>query len=469
MDVEHKFNILIAGDSDFQEDIRRQLFKLQSTLHSAASNQQIFDLIAQHPPQLIVIQFDAPALVPFQILDELAVRPGEPVIVMLAANPSTEAVVKCLKMGAREFLQYPEDLYKLPEIAARLSSRGASPERHDTPPGLEARHPGLDFIIGNCEKMVQVKKMVARMTKLKWVTVLILGETGTGKEVIARAIHDISTTLSHEGNFVEVNCTAIPENLLEAELFGYEKGAFTDAKNRKPGLLELAEGGSLFLDEIGDMSLNLQVKLLKAIEEKKFRRLGGTIDLQVNTRIIAGTNSDLKRAAADGRFRQDLYYRLNVMNIELPPLREREGDILLLAQHFLQQFSQAYETPITEFASGAKDLLSHYSWPGNVRELRHVVERAVLLAEQSRIEAADIRSALGISQPVPVAAAPPPRSDHRIEIPIPVEGMSLKEGEKRLIEEVLKLTKWNRSKAAEILGVSRPRLRRKIDEYHIDA
>jgi two-component system response regulator AtoC len=316
--------------------------------------------------------------------------------------------------------------------------------------------------------------MIGKLAKLKGVTVLILGETGTGKEVVARAIHNASTTFSHEGNFVEVNCTAIPANLLEAELFGYEKGAFTDAKARKPGLFELAEGGSLFLDEIGDMSLNLQGKLLKAIEEKKFRRLGGLADIKVNTRIITGTNANLKQAVAAGQFRQDLYYRLNVINIELPPLRNRGEDILLLAGFFLRQYCQTYEAA-AEFTDGARETLLHYPWPGNVRELKHVIERAVLLSENGEIGVADLRSALGLDRRTRTVPRPHLQLNQNgeeaasIYIDIPAEGMSLKDGEHRLIEEVLKLTKWNRTKAAEILGISRPRLKRKIDEYQIDA
>ncbi len=458
------FEILIAGEERFQEELHSCLNCPPYTLRRATHSAQLFAHVAAHMPFLILAQFDAPQLPPFPMLEELTASHEGLNVVMLAAEPTTDAVVKCLRLGARDFLQFPDAPEKLRAQLQSIVARLQLP--HETAPNAAP-----NLTMGTCEKMQNVAKMIQRLSQRKWVTVLILGETGTGKEVVARTLHNASTTLSHEGNFVEVNCTAIPENLLEAELFGYEKGAFTDAKARKHGLFELAEGGSLFLDEIGDMSLKLQAKLLKAIEEKKFRRLGGIADIYVNTRIIAGTNLNLKNAVEDGFFRRDLYYRLNVINIELPPLRERGEDILLLAKNFLREYSRAYETPITGFTTEAKDILMQYPWPGNVRELKHAIERAVLLGEQDKIDATELRSVLGLkvpltSSPLPLATKTLlPESIPRIEIP--ENGMSLKEGERRLIEEVLSLTKWNRTKASEILGISRPRLKRKIDEYRL--
>jgi DNA-binding NtrC family response regulator len=473
MTFERTFDILIVGDDPFQDELKPLFGNTPCRFRAAATAAGTYESITRQRPDLILMRFDAPDLTPFQILDELSAQNGNIPVVMLAIDPPTEAIVKCMQLGVHDFFKYPEDLGKLPDAVQRLCASPQPLLEHGTP-DAPAHGLGFEMIIGNCPAIQQVKKTVARLAKLKWVTVLILGETGTGKQVIARAIHEASTTLSHQGRFVEVNCTAIPANLLEAELFGYEKGAFTDAKTRKPGLFELAGGGSLFLDEIGDMSLSLQAKLLKAIEEKRFRRLGGTADVTINTRIIAGTNAALKQAVAAGKFRQDLYYRLNVVNIELPPLRQRREDILLLAKHFLRQFNQAYETAIAEFSAGARDMLLQYYWPGNVRELKHAIERAVLLSEHGVIDEADLSSALGFDRPEKTFPDPASPLHDRSEasagtlIEIPTEGMSLRDGERRLIEEVLRLTKWNRTKAAEILGISRPRLKRKIDEYQID-
>lgn len=470
-EFEQSFDILIIGDSVFQEKIERLCSEGVYHFVFAQTTSEALDAITRQCPALAILRFDAPEVAPFQIVERLTAQNANFPIVMLASAPSTDVIVKSMQRGVQDFLKFPDDLYKLPELTQRFRARSVSVR--DALPD-ETNEPRFETIIGNCPAILQVKRTVARLSKLKRVTVLILGETGSGKEVIARAIHEASTNCSHEGDLVEVNCTAIPENLLEAELFGYERGAFTDAKARKPGLLELAEGGSLFLDEIGDMSLHLQAKLLKAVEEKRFRRLGGTSEININTRIIAGTNADLRRAVAAGRFRQDLYYRLNVMNITLPPLRQRGEDILLLAQYFLRQFSQAYETSITGFDAHAEQMLLHYYWPGNVRELRHVIERAVLMSDGDVIQASDIRSALGnehndVARPEAIEAFEEEAQPFPLgRIEIPNEGLSLKNGERRLIEEVLKLTKWNKSRAAEILRISRPRLKRKIEEYHID-
>ncbi len=296
MNFDQMFEILIVGDDPFQEGIKPLFDKTPHHFKTAPAPANTAELLAQQKPDLILMQFDAIGLTPFQLLDELSARNGNIPIFMLANDPPTEAIVKCMQLGVQDFFKYPDDLGKLPEAIQQICTRRLQQPLDPGAPDEPAPGSGVDMIIGHCPAMQQIKKTIARLSKLKWVTVLILGETGTGKEVVARAIHNSSTTLSHTGNWVEVNCTAIPENLLEAELFGHEKGAFTDAKTRKPGLFELAEGGSLFLDEIGDLSLTLQAKLLKAIEEKKFRRLGGIVDIKVNTRIIAGTNISLSKA-----------------------------------------------------------------------------------------------------------------------------------------------------------------------------
>ncbi len=314
--------------------------------------------------------------------------------------------------------------------------------------------------------MQNVIALIKKVVERRWVTVLIRGETGTGKEVAARAIHYGSVAGSKLGSFVEVNCTAIPENLLEAELFGHEKGAFTDAKFSKKGLFEMAEGGTLFLDEIGDMSMLLQAKLLKAIEEKRFRRLGATASIEVKTRIMAGTNADLENRVHAGGFRRDLYYRLNVINILLPPLRQRGDDVLILARHFLAKYAAEYDTTPRKLSPGAEAVLMGYDWPGNVRELQHTIERAVVMGEDAEIDAQEIYQALGV-EVRPQFAKPDSKSWNRL-IEIPPEGLSLKEGESHLIQEVLRLTKGNKSRASQILGISRPRLGRKLEEYQIN-
>lgn len=301
------------------------------------------------------------------------------------------------------------------------------------------------------------------------VTVLIRGDSGTGKELIARLIHLRGPTGS--GPFVEINCSAIPETLLEAELFGHEKGAFTDAKIRKKGLFELADGGTVFLDEIGSMSLKLQSKLLRVIEEKRFMHVGGIEEIEVSVRIIAATNVNLEKALDEGTFREDLYYRLNVISLELPPLRERKDDIILLAEHFIKRFSSEYNREITGLAKEAEEMLIQYDWPGNVRELKNTIERAVFLGNGDIIEPDQLEITRRIRQTMPSATKSPVavNSGGEIEIHIPPGGISLETVERKLIENALQNCRWNVSQAAKILSLSRDTMRYRIKKYNLDS
>ncbi len=330
---------------------------------------------------------------------------------------------------------------------------------------MDERKKGIfDNIVGESSIMEEVFELTKKIIQSGTTTVLIQGETGTGKELIARAIHSGSS--SGDKPFIEVNCTAIPENLLEEELFGYERGAFTDAKRRKKGLLELADGGTLFLDEIGYMSPNLQVKVLKVIEEKKFKRLGGTEDVEVKMRIVAATNRDLRKSLEDGSFREDLFYRLNVLSIVLPPLRERGEDVIVLAEHFMGEYCRQYNRTSRVLSPESKELLKEYKWPGNVRELKNAIERAVLLGDGETVLPADISVSI---RSYTNLGASESREGKKLFLNIGAEGLSLREVEKRLIGEVLKLTKGNRSRAAKMLKVSRPRLLRKMRKYGLDS
>ncbi|MEK7727802.1 MAG: sigma-54 dependent transcriptional regulator [candidate division KSB1 bacterium] len=456
------FDILVVGNEEFHESLKPYLARSDYRLRVAGTYELTLQCLEAQRPEFVVLQFQQAGWDPYQILHELIARSHLGELVVLADDPPVEEIVKCMRLGVRDFLQYPNDLQKLSDIAGNVYTRGQN--QLTGAPAQKAS--GFESIIGECPQIQEVLKLLKRITQRRWVTVLILGETGTGKEVFARAIHFASEAASGE-NFVEINCAAIPEKLLEAELFGYERGAFTDAKTRKQGLFEIAEGGSLFLDEIGDMDLSLQAKLLKVIESKCFRRLGGVTDIQIKTRIIAGTNAELRNAVEHGRFRSDLYYRLNVVSLSLPPLRERGDDVLLLAKFFLQKYAGEFGSTVRNFSPAALEILMSYHWPGNVRELRHAIERAVLLGEAESIAAEELLSALGINPPP--AFLPPSTFEHsdRPAIEIPANGLSLKDGERQLIDCVLNLTKWNKTKAAQILAISRPRLQRKIDEYQL--
>ncbi len=310
---------------------------------------------------------------------------------------------------------------------------------------LEERY-RFENIIAKSPKMQRVVELIKVVAKSN-ATVLITGDSGTGKELVARAIH--SQSYRRDKPFIAVSCAALPESLLESELFGHEKGAFTGAYAQKKGKFEAANRGTLFLDEIGEMSANIQVHLLRVLEEKEFTRVGGNELIKVDVRVISATNKDLKKAVANGEFREDLYYRLNVVTIELPPLRERKEDIPLLAQHFLKKFAVENQKEITDFSPEATDFLLKYDWPGNVRELENAIERAVILAKDSCIDIADLPQ------------------ENRLLAHSPPRGESLREVEKNHILNVLNETGGNYSEAARILGISRATLYNKIKEYGI--
>lgn len=313
------------------------------------------------------------------------------------------------------------------------------------------------FVVGKSELMQKITEVIEKVASSKASTVLIQGQSGTGKELVAKAIHFQGG--GKQRPFMEINCSSLPENLLESELFGYEKGAFTDAKKGKTGLVELAEGGTLFLDEIGEMPLNLQTKLLRLIETKTFRRVGGIKDIEVSTRIVAATNRDLRLAMQQGRFRDDLYFRLMVIPIYVPALRERKGDIPILAIYFIDYFNKELNRSVRGLSREARDIMMGYHWPGNVRELRNVIERAILLESTDLILSEHLPWEILEGKAAGVSAL-----DSSLEGRMPI---SLKEAERRAIAEALSWAEGNKSKAARVLGITRQTLRQKIKAYDL--
>jgi DNA-binding NtrC family response regulator len=366
--------------------------------------------------------------------------------------------VEAIRGGAYDFIQKPFQLDKM-KIAIR-NALETSVMRAELG-GIHKRdREAYSFknFIGRSAVMQEVFEKIKKIGASKASTILIYGESGTGKELVARAIHECSGA---QYSFLEINCAALPETLLESELFGHEKGAFTDAKYRKKGLFELAEGGSIFLDEIGEMGITLQSRLLRVIENKTFRRVGGVKDLRINTRIISATNRDLKSAIDEGKFRSDLYYRLQVIPIKLAPLRERPEDIVLLANHFISVFNREFKKSVKKVSPAVGKLLEGYAWPGNVRELKNVIERAMLLEAEEELLAAHLPPEV-IHGEAPAREAAGDRSLDGL-YPISLEDM-----EKIVIEKTLKESAGNKSKAARVLGISRQTLREKIKLYQIE-
>jgi len=439
--------LIVDDEKNTREGLSRALRRSYEVL-IAESGTAALNILSEKPVDVMLSDLRMPGMDGMTLMQRALAGSPQLVCILLTAYGNIETAVDAMRHGATDFLTKPVNLEQLELVLQRvLRSRRAETENIQLRQQLDSKF-GLENIIGHSPEMQQVFDTVRQVAASR-ATVLIQGESGTGKELIAKAIHRLSPRKN--GAFVPVHCAALSSTLLESELFGHEKGAFTGAAERRKGRFELADGGSLFLDEIGEVDASVQVKILRALEERRFERVGGQESIDVDTRLIAATNRDLKKMVADGKFREDLYYRLYVVVIHLPALRERKSDIPLLLKHYLDVFNRENGRAIEGFSPDALDLLTVYGWPGNVRELRNVVEQIVVLSRSQRIGVRDlpvhIREAGGSGGTVAVA------------------GGTLDEMEKSAILKALKETGGNRTRAAEKLGVSRRTLHRKIAEY----
>ncbi len=423
-------------------------------------------LAEEASPDVAVVDIRLPGMDGLEVLRRLReATPGTEVIIM-TAHASVGSAVEAMRRGAFDYLTKPLDLEELRVVVDKALTNLRMRRELSYLRSRRAAGGHASEVLGESLPIRALRDQIAQIARLEssggggGPTVLILGETGAGKGMVARGLHDQGPQAS--GPFVEINCAAIPTSLLEAELFGYERGAYTDARTAKPGLFEAAEGGTLFLDEIGHMDSALQVKLLKAIEDKAVRRVGGLRTKTINTRIVTATNRNLEEAVADGTFRPDLYYRIKVLTIEVPPLRARGPDITLLARHFLDRFSRQYGRPTKSLAQDAEAALLVYPWPGNVRELAHVMERAVLLQEGPTVQAEDLGLGAGKGN-VPVVL----KSGRGVQVDFSSGGIVLDEVERQLILEALRASGWNRAQAAQLLGISKETLRYRIEKYQL--
>jgi DNA-binding NtrC family response regulator len=385
-------------------------------------------------------------------------------VLMISGQASAQQAVEAMKLGAFDYLGKPINLEKLQLLIARsleVARRRQSLERLKT--SLQTEY-GFDRLLGSSPIFRQLIEVARRVAEIPTASVLLTGESGTGKELFARAIHWSSA--SPHDPFVEINCAAVPETLLEAELFGFEKGAFTDAKQRKLGLLEEASGGTFFLDEVGELSLNLQAKFLRVLEDRCFRRLGGTRTIHVQFRLIVATNANLEELVAHKQFREDLYYRLNVIHLHLPPLRERGTDLIEIAHHFLTGICRDFGRNPLKLSPKAEERLLAYHWPGNVRELKNILQRAVVLADGDVLEAKHLVFSLGADSPNwPEGSADPATTSASTALNVPPEGLSFEEVERSLIQSALRRTRGNVTAAARLLKMSREKLRYRIRKF----
>ncbi len=434
----------------------------------ARSGEEAIRLAEAASPDVAVMDIRLPGMDGLEALKRLReLSPGIEVV-MMTAHATVPSAVEAMRRGAFDYLTKPLDL---DELLAAIEKALAHQRLRQEWSYLRAQQEAgghLAEILGESPGMRTLRQQIARIAALDRPgegdapTILILGETGAGKEMVARALHH--TSPRRLGPFVEINCAAIPASLLEAELFGYEKGAYTDAQAAKPGLFEAADGGTLFLDEIGHLDHALQVKILKAIEDKAVRRLGGLRTKSINVRILAATNQDLEGAVANGDFRPDLYYRIKALTIEIPPLRERGEDSLLLARHFLGQFTRRYGLPQATLTREAEALIFEYPWPGNVRELAHVIERAVLLHGGSTLDAQHL--GLAVAKAKALLAV---KSEAPVRVNFSHGGIVLDDVERHLITEALQVARWNRGRAAQLLGISKETLRYRIEKHQLQA
>ncbi len=417
------------------------------TTHAAGDAESGLKLLNTEKVDLVLTDFKLPGMNGVEFLQAIKRANASLPVVIMTAYGSVESAVEAMKFGASDYVLKPFSLAEMVLVVRKeLEAHNLREENRNLREALGHRYE-YSNVIANSEKMQNVLALVERVAPTNS-TVLLGGESGVGKDLIARAIHEHSSRSS--GPFLKINSTAIPENLLESELFGYEKGAFSGATSAKPGKFELADKGTLFLDEIGDVPPAIQVKLLRVIQEREFERLGGTKTLKVDVRLIAATNRDLRAALEDGTFRQDLYYRLNVVAIDIPPLREHKEDIPALANFFLQRFAQASGKKLTGISPEAIEVLMQFSWPGNVRELENVLERAVTFAAGPILGPADIH--LDRTGPSTSAA------------PVLPEGMTLDQWEQEIIREALRRSNGNKSQAARSLGLTRNALRYRLSQ-----
>ncbi|MGQ9532166.1 MAG: sigma-54-dependent transcriptional regulator [Desulfotomaculales bacterium] len=417
---------------------------------TATSGRKGLELVRREAPSLVILDLKMPEMDGLEVLRRLRkMNPKLPVI-MITAYGTIQTAIEAMKLGAVDYITKPFDLDELKIVVRKaLELSHLITEVAFLRAELAARY---DRMVGESPAMQEVRRLIARVAGTD-ATVLITGESGTGKEVAALAIHQNSPRA--KGPFIVVNCAALPEPLLESELFGHEKGAFTGAVARKQGRFELADGGTIFLDEIGEMPPAMQVKLLRVLQEKSFERVGGTETIKVDVRVIAATNRDLKAAIQEGKFREDLYYRLNVVPIRMPALRERKEDIPLLVEYFLQKFRPRYQAHT--ISPAAMELLRRYHWPGNIRELQNVIERAMIICQGEEI--------LPEHLPPEIQAAPRPAGG--LIVDFPDEGINLEQLEKELIIKALEKTGGNQTRAAQLLGITRSTLIYRMQKHGI--
>lgn len=448
--------IFIVDDDKYIPSLLEDVLSpLGHEVTAKSTAEEAIEYLKEEEADLIFLDIQLPGMDGISFLRKLNQLQYRIPVVVITGHANIDSAVQAMKLGAYDYIRKPLNLDEILIIINKIVDERQKDEQLAYFQKQKEDIFGFGNIVGGSKPMQSVFRFIQQVAHSPKTTVLIRGETGTGKELVARAIHHLSDR--SDKPFVEINCSAFQETLLEAELFGYEAGAFTGANKRKKGLLELANHGSFFLDEIGDMSSSLQAKILKVIEKQTFRRVGGTREIMVDIRIISASSRDIEKCITEGTFREDLYYRINVATITLPPLREREDDVIILAEHFLKLYNVEFKKNIKCISPQLRTFLLGHSWPGNVRELKNLVERAVLFENTDLLTCANITMS---ENNIPLLGGAP-------KISIPSGGIILDDIEKSLIEEALKNTQYNQTRAAKLLNISRETLKYRMKKYQI--
>jgi len=456
-----KVKILVIDDEPKVSWVLSESLGKTYEIVSAKDGLEGLQMVSKTKPSLVLLDIEMPGMGGLEVLDKIKSMDQLTEVIMLSGHGDTKNVVESIKRGASEFINKPFDAKEVEiHIESVLEKTHLKKELDHLKEELKAKSQ-YETLVGDSPQMLQIKTVVEQVADSE-LTILIRGESGTGKEIVARLLHTLSSRKKEP--FVKVNCAAIPRDLLEAELFGYEKGAFTGAHKTKPGRFETANKGTIFLDEIGDMPLELQSKLLQVLEQYEFMRVGGIRTIKVDTRIVCATNRDLNKALKDQTIREDLFYRLNEVSINLPPLSERREDIPLLIEHFLQRYTTLYKKKYRSLSSKSIELLQEYDWPGNVRQLENLIKQVVVREDEEIIYDTLKAPSLHTGSYTPPTTTPTQEKSYSLKTRV---GDTVAHEEKALISEVLAKTNWNRRKAAQLLEISYRSLLYKIKEYQL--
>lgn len=451
--------ILIIDDEKLiRWTLEQHLTKEGYEVVTAETAEKGMEAVSEEEPDLVLLDNRLPNMTGLEMLERLNPKERGIMVIMITAYGMVETAVKAMKLGAYDYISKPFNLEEITFVIKKALEAGSL--RNQVKQLTQECRGRIAAIIGECEQMKKVKNLILKIANSEATTVLIQGESGTGKELVAKAIHAASSRADRP--FMAINCAAVPLTLLESELMGYEKGAFTDAKALKKGLFELANGGTVFLDEIGDMDMAMQAKLLRLLEDRTFRRIGGVKDIRVDVRVISATNQDLSRAISDGKFRKDLYYRLQVVPINLPPLRERGEDVLLLARYFIEYYNQECHKNVKGISKEAEQILLSYSWPGNVRELRNAIERAMILDIENELLPEHLPHEIVENRQLDGAIGKPASLDGFV---IPESGISIEDVEHALVKKALEMAGGNQTRAAQLLRMPRDAFRRRMKRF----